>query len=263
MCKDQVIAVLLNLDPSSPNKNTVSLFREGARIAQPQALPECLIGKALYPHLCFKNITVQVNFGAPMVQLPFKCHALGQAPATDAAPGHAVPSDGKYEILVPIAVPDEGTFEWLDDFLTKNPRFVELSDRAIGDWAERSGVFRNKTYSWKHCNDKPDLQTGLPLLDDWSVRKILSTVAPTQPRSYVVMEVKSNLLKEERQMLLRRFKRRGFKLVAQVVMGEPPAEFKETVYKQLLEEKQLKLDEEWKLRKAEKERERVDRKSVV
>lgn len=36
-------------------------------------------------------------------------------------------------------------------------------------WAERSGVFCNKTYSWKHCNDKPDLQTGLPLLDDFSV----------------------------------------------------------------------------------------------
>ncbi|CAE7567115.1 unnamed protein product, partial [Symbiodinium natans] len=27
LCKDQVIAVLLNLDPSSPNKNTISLFR--------------------------------------------------------------------------------------------------------------------------------------------------------------------------------------------------------------------------------------------
>ena len=31
-------------------------------------------------------------------------------------------------------------------------RYVELSDRAMGEWAEQSGVFRNKNYSWKHCN---------------------------------------------------------------------------------------------------------------
>merc|ERR1719283_42137 len=32
--KDQVVSVLLNLDSSSPNANTVSLFREGVHIAK-------------------------------------------------------------------------------------------------------------------------------------------------------------------------------------------------------------------------------------
>ncbi|CAK9074085.1 unnamed protein product [Durusdinium trenchii] len=257
LCKDQVIAVLLNLDPSSPNKNTISLFREGVRITQPQTLPACLAGKTLYPHVCFKNITVQTNFGPPLMPLPFKCHMVGQAPATDAVVGIEPAPNGTYEVLFPIAIPDEGTFDWLDDFLKKNPRYVELSDRAMGEWAERSGVFRNKNYSWKHCNDKPDLQTGLPLLDDFSARKILGVVAPTQPRNYVVMEIKSNLLRDERQLFIRRFKRPGFKVVAQVMMGEPPAEFKAEVHKILLEEKQKKADEEWQQRKAQREAERV------
>ncbi|CAJ1457521.1 unnamed protein product [Effrenium voratum] len=255
LCKDQVIAVLLNLDPSSPNKNTISLFREGVRITQPQALPPGLVGKPLFPHVCFKNITVQASFGPPMVDLPFKCHMIAQAPEPDAVKGVAPQS--AYEVIFPMAVPDEGTFEWLDDFLSKHPRYVELSDRAIGDWAEQSGVARNKTYTWKHSNDKPDLQTGLPLLDDFSARKILGVVAPTQPRNYVVMEIKSNLLKDERSHFIKRFKRPGFKVVAQVMMGEPPAEFKAAVHKTHLEEKQKKLDEEWEQRKAEKERERA------
>lgn len=33
--------------------------------------------------------------------------------------------DGKYEVIFPVAVPDEGTFDWLDDFLDKNPKYVE------------------------------------------------------------------------------------------------------------------------------------------
>lgn len=34
--------------------------------------------------------------------------------------------DGKYEVIFPVGVPDEGTFAWLDDFLKKNPTYVEL-----------------------------------------------------------------------------------------------------------------------------------------
>merc|ERR1712008_15957 len=47
--RDQVIAVVLNLDAKSPNKNTVSLFRDGERLSDPQPIPEALHGKTLYP----------------------------------------------------------------------------------------------------------------------------------------------------------------------------------------------------------------------
>lgn len=38
----EVITVILNLDPKSSNAYTMSLFREGARIAEPQPIPQCL-----------------------------------------------------------------------------------------------------------------------------------------------------------------------------------------------------------------------------
>ena len=58
--KDQTVAVLLNLDKSSANANTVSLFRNGVRVSQPQKLPEGLVGKPLFPHVNFKLATLQV-----------------------------------------------------------------------------------------------------------------------------------------------------------------------------------------------------------
>ncbi|CAE7792234.1 Hnrnpu, partial [Symbiodinium microadriaticum] len=257
--RDQTVAVLLNLDGASPNKNTVSLFKDGVRVAQPQKLPEALVGKTLFPHVCFKNMTLHVNFASPLTPLAFKCYGVSEAPVTDAVAA-AKPKDEKFEVLFPVGVPDEGTFDWLDDFLAKNPKFVELSDRAILKWAEKSGFHCGEGQPWKHCNDKPDVQFRVPYLDDFSARRMIQAVAPLQPRNYVVMEVKSNLIKEEREQLIKRFADGCYKTVAQVVMGEPPADFKEKVHKELLAEKQEKVTQEWKKRKAEREQERIARK---
>ncbi|CAK9019099.1 Hypothetical protein SCF082_LOCUS14378 [Durusdinium trenchii] len=192
---------------------------DGVRVAQPQKLPEKLLGKV---------------------------------PSTQRA-AVSMHQDGKYEVIFPVAVPDEGTFDWLDDFLDKNPKYVELSDRAIIKWAEKSGISHTEQSTWKHCNDKPDPQFRVPLLDDFSARRVIQAVASTQPRHYIVMEVKSNLVKEERSQLLKRFSENYFKTVAEVVMGEPPADFKEKVHKALLTEKQEKATQDWKRRKMEKE----------
>merc|ERR1719272_1245686 len=56
--REQVLGVMLNLDPTSPNKNTMSLFRDGDRISEPQAIPEHLVGKTFYPHVVFRNVTL-------------------------------------------------------------------------------------------------------------------------------------------------------------------------------------------------------------
>mmetsp|Transcript_82653 Transcript_82653/g.198349 ORF Transcript_82653/g.198349 Transcript_82653/m.198349 type:complete len:899 (-) Transcript_82653:71-2767(-) len=258
--RDSTVAVVLNLDASSPNAHTVSLFRDGVRISQPQKLPEKLKGKTLFPHLSFKNMTVHVNFGPPLVPLPFTCSSVAEVPTADGEAAVAPPKDGKYEVIFPVAVPDEGTFDWLDDFLEKNPKYVELSDRAIIKWAEKSGITHQEANTWKHCLDKPDPQFRIPLLDDFSARRVIQAVAPTQPRHYVVMEVKSNLVKEERAQLLKRFTEGYFKTVAQVVMGEPPQDFKAKVHQALLQEKQEKATIDWKRRKMEKEQERLVRK---
>merc|ERR1712066_235720 len=121
--KAEIVAVVLNLDSSSPNNNTIALYCGGKKMCDPKPLPDCLIGKPLYPHICYRNMSISVNFGpVPTKELPFKCRMLQAAAQADVVvtPSRA-PKDGKYEVVLPVACPDEGTFDWLDTFLEKNP----------------------------------------------------------------------------------------------------------------------------------------------
>jgi len=254
--RDQVITVLLNLDPKSPNNNTLSLFREGERIAEPQPLPEHLHGKPLFPHVSFRSVTVQMLFGPqPARPLPFQCRSLQSAAQADVvmAPSPE-PSEGKYEVMLPVAFPDEGTFDWLDNFLEKNPHYTELSDRRIMEWAACSGLWKPKGGGWQTSNDKPEFNFGLPGMDDMSIRRIIYNVAPVVPRNYVIMEVKSNLIAPDRKEVLAKFGAPFFKKVAHVIMGEPSDEYKAKHQERVLKEKQAKVDAEWKAKKAEEER---------
>jgi len=253
--RDQVLAVLLNLEKSGPNSNTISLFRDGERISEPQPLPEGLRGKTLFPHVAFRNVSVQVHFGPqPLSALPFNCRTLQGAAADDVvyAPSPA-PKDGKYEVLMPVAFPDEGTFDWIDSFLAKNPHYVELSDRKIYEWALKSGFWKaNKT--GKDSNDRPEFNFGVPSMDDVSARRVINSIAGVVPRHYLVAEVKGNLISSERAETLKRFSPTHYKRVAHVVMGEPSSEYKAMQHEKMLKDKQDKLDVEFKAKKAEKER---------
>lgn len=236
--REEVMAVLLNLDAESPNANTVSLFCNGIRASEPQPLPESLHGKALFPHVTFRNVSLQVNFGPePLKALPFKCRALQGAADKDCQVTKV--ADGKCEVLFPVAIPDEGTFEWLDGFLEKNPQYVEISDRMLGEWATKSGFWKPKGK------------------DDLSVQKVVTTMASIVPRNYVVMEVKQNLVPEERIALAKRFPKSLFKRVARVVMGEPPADFKAKVKSKLLKQKGIQAEVEYRAKKADKERKKL------
>merc|ERR1711870_229174 len=66
------------------------------------------------------------------------------------------------------------------------------------------------------------------------------------------MEVKSNLIKEERMELVKRFNAAHFKKVAQIMIGEPTKDFKEQVHKMLLKEKQDLADVEFRQKQAER-----------
>ncbi|CAL1139253.1 unnamed protein product [Cladocopium goreaui] len=238
--RDNVFGVLLNLDPASPNANTISLFKDGRRVSKPQPLPEGLVGHALFPHVSFRNVTLQVHFGPGLIApVPFECCTIQEAAKEDAViASSSCSQDGKFEILFPIALPDEGTFDWLDDFLENHPGYTEVSDRKIVEWATGSGLGKPRTTSLKNSNDKPDVTFGIQALDEMTPRKLLYTIAPLIPRNYVVMEVKSNLLKSERQDLLHRFDLPHFRRVAAVVVGEPPESFKVKVRAAVLAEKQ-------------------------
>jgi len=267
--REQVLSVVLNLDDESPNANTISLFRDGQRISEPQRLPECLKGKALYPAVTFRNLTVHINFGPVSgAKMPFRCRMIQDAAQRDAAVvSHPVPKDGKYDVIFPVCLPDEGTFEWLDMFLEKHPEYVELSDRKISEWAERSGVWRSKGYAARASNDKPDMNFGIAQMDDQSIRRILHTVVQAHHRHFVYMEIKSNLMEEERREAVKRFRAPHFKTTAQIMMGEPTKDFKDKVHGALLKQKQEKADadfrvwqqEEIQRRLAERKRKEVER----
>jgi len=245
--KDKVIAVVLNLDSKSPNANTVSLYLEGERIAEPKALPECLKGKTLFPHVTYKNMTIRANFGpTPLKDLPFKCRMVNGAANSDVSVISSK-EPKQYEVILPVAFPDEGTFAWVDSFLEDNPHYVELSDRKIAEWCKSSGLLGKP--SGNFSNDKPLCSYGCPGLDDFSVRKVLHALAPCLPRNYLIMEVKSNLLADERKEILKKFNYPCFKKVARVIMGKPNKTFKDIVQSKILKTKQDKSDAAWKAKK--------------
>lgn len=257
----QVIGLLLNLDASSPNANTASVFIDGIRASQPQPIPESLRGKVLYPAVTFRNVSLQVHFGPnPLRPLPFKSLTLQQAAKADVEIKAAIPQPpgGKHEVLLPIGLPDEGTFDFADQFLAKNGHYVELSQRMILDWAQKSGVQRPGGYQKRSSIDNPEPGFGLPLLDDGSVLDVLNCLAPVLPRNYLVMQVEGNLLAEERAAVLKRFANSNFKTVALVAVGEPPADFKAWVQNAVLQEKQAAADLALKAKKEELQKRKLE-----
>jgi len=143
----------------------------------------------------------------------------------------------------------------VDGFLAKNPEYTELSDRKILEWASKSGLWRQKGYSWRASNDKPEMGFGIPFMDDTSVSRLLTAIAPTLKRNYVVMELQGNLVAADRAAALKRFSK--FETSAHVLMGEPNAEYKSLVQDLLLAEKKKKADAEKKKKSMEAERKRL------
>mmetsp|Transcript_64912 Transcript_64912/g.186776 ORF Transcript_64912/g.186776 Transcript_64912/m.186776 type:complete len:595 (+) Transcript_64912:102-1886(+) len=219
---DVVVTVVLNMRETGPNAMTVSLFKDGVRVAAPQPIPEVLRGKTLYPTVTFKNVSVQVNWGPrPFAPLPFRCRMLQDAALEDVEVLRPrEPEDGKFNILFPVCLPDNGTFHWCDWFLSQNPHYTEISDRRIIDWAVRSGIWRPRSPQARLCNDRPDLNLGLPSLEDGSAKRTLITAAATQRRDIVIMEVRGNLMKTDRMLALRPFKMPHFRRLAWVMAGQ-------------------------------------------
>merc|ERR1712217_611306 len=112
-------------------------------------------------------------------------------------------------------------------------------------------------HSAKSSNDRPDKNFQAPELNDDSVRKAVYSIAPLQGRNYIVMEVKGNLMKDERKPLLERFSASTFKKTACVVVGEPPVEFKKYSQKLILQQKQEASDKQFQAKKLEENRKKM------
>merc|ERR1712083_331643 len=131
-----------------------------------------------------------------MFPLPFRCRSIQDAAEADVEVSKSqVDKDGKYEVVFPVAIPDEGTFAWVDSFIKDNKGYTEVSDRRLVDWAIRSGFPQRAMMNNPTCNDKPQCAFGIQPLDDFSARKAGRAIAPLVPRTYVVAEDKGNLIK--------------------------------------------------------------------
>lgn len=236
--KGMHVAVLLNREAGSANEETISIFIGGARACEPQKLPEAWKGKTLYPTINYKHVTLEANFGpAATCPLPFSCHMLAGAAKSDIEVS-TLKEPAKAEVLIPVGLPNQGVVDWVEDFIQKNPTYVELSSRAMTQWALKSGATN-------------------PKMDDFSLMQSLKAVAPVLKKNYVYMELKSNLIAKEREMALKGFLGADFKKVAAVIMGEPTAEYKEKVKSFILEEKTKLAVIEMEKKKAEASRKRA------
>jgi len=182
-----------------------------------------------------------------MRPLPFNCRLLGGAAKKDVevvAP--AVSKDGKHDVIFPVGLPNELTFDWVDKFVIANPQYTELSDRKLIDWAVKSGIPRRS--SVESSRDKPEGGFHIPSLDDFSARKVLTSLATIFPRNYVVMEVKQNLIADDRISNLKMFSNPSYKKIAKVLIGEPSSDSVKTLQDDILSKKQAVLDAAFKVK---------------
>merc|ERR1740138_801949 len=94
------------------------------------------------------------------------------------------------------------------------------------------------------------------MMDDMSVHRLISNVAPTMKRSFIIPELKSNLIAAERKASLQKYGSE-FKKTSVVVMGEPAEEYKLKVQSLILADKQAKAETEKKKKAQEEERKRL------
>merc|ERR1719506_2372494 len=167
---------------------------------------------------------------------------------------------GKKEVIFPVGIPDQGTFSFLDGFLETNHGYMELSDRAIVSWARNSGFWPAKSQHYS-SNDRPSLDFGNRDLEELTLRKSIASASSYYERSYVVMEVKGNLLAEERKKALAKWDSNTFKKVAVVAMGEPPREFKAKVHEEMLTHKKWIAGIEAKKKKEAEDKARAAKKA--
>jgi len=208
----RVLGILLNLDDAATG--TISVFLDGVRAGRPQPIPSHLRGRALYPTINFRGMSLVVNFGQAGLQLqtlPFKCCLFAKMaePHHEVAPAPLPSSGPKCEVVVPVGLPGGGVFDFAERFKEQRPEVLEISDRKMAAWCRASGCREPKDKSWRHT---------------------LLTLGKAAGRTCLVADIGANLLRAEREQLLKQFPA-GCKKVAVVVMGEPSKSHKEWVHK--------------------------------
>eukprot|EP00928_Gymnodinium_smaydae_P045960 TRINITY_DN3058_c1_g2_i3.p1 TRINITY_DN3058_c1_g2~~TRINITY_DN3058_c1_g2_i3.p1 ORF type:complete len:1270 (-),score=186.24 TRINITY_DN3058_c1_g2_i3:120-3863(-) len=200
----QSVVLVVDLEPESAHANTASLFVDGGRMSAPYPLPANFIGKAIYPTVNYRGVTIEVNFGpCPRIPLPFVCRMLQDASEADVEVKEIPNEDMESpELVIPIGLPGPSYKEYINKFISDNKEFTEISDQMIGNWLYRSGS--------AHMN---------PMVVS-ELKKQLCFISPIGRRNYVISEETWNLIPSERIRVLHRFHTYGYKVRAIVIVGD-------------------------------------------
>ncbi|CAE7202630.1 unnamed protein product, partial [Symbiodinium necroappetens] len=107
----------------------------------------------------------------------------------------------------------------------ENPDLLEIGDGMIEEWCLSSGLQRSRAPGPEHSSDEPDLEAFGEF--DPEARRTLGTLARLSGRSLVRSSVALGLLEAERRALLQQHP--DARKVAAVLLGSPPADFREWV----------------------------------
>jgi len=170
LTKGDVCGVLINLEAKHTNKNTVSLFVNGARHSQPVPLPENMVGQALFPHLAVKSMSAGLNLQSILHRLPFTVLMVGEATQTDIEKTKVTAPSGTPKAIFPIGT---NTEEFVKKFLAKHPteHFLPLTNEYMKEWCLDS-----------KCNVRHDDYSGIAALDQ---PRLLAPLLRTRPRNII------------------------------------------------------------------------------
>lgn len=137
LSKGDVIGLFLNRTDVG-NAKTVSVFINGARVGEPQAIPDSFDG-ALFPHVSVHGAVLSVNLTKNLVkELPFKCRPIGDASQKDIRLSE-IAALAESEIIVPVGFAKS---EWADNYANERPmeNITEISEGSVQRWQEKSGM---------------------------------------------------------------------------------------------------------------------------
>jgi len=141
LAKGDVIGFFINRTDIG-NAKTVSVFINGVRVGEPQAIPDSFDG-ALFPHVSVHGAVLSVNLTKNLVkELPFKCRPIGDASQKDIRLSE-IAALGESEVIVPVGFVKK---EWADNYADERPmeNITEISDASIQRWQEKSGMKKGR-----------------------------------------------------------------------------------------------------------------------
>lgn len=152
--KHQVVGILLNMDAKLQNKYTISMFIDGKRACEPQALPEAMHKCALFPTIAFRGCSIATNLRTQLRATPFTVAMWANASMADSEKS-TLKKEEDPKAVYPIGLSPEDA---VADYKAKNSKdqYIELSKAYFDTWIKASNVTKKSEFAFGiTCLDTP------------------------------------------------------------------------------------------------------------